>query len=525
MHMKRDTRRRGLLVLATLLTILVVILLLPAVAGASGSYSSQELAFLGLINQYRQANGLGTLMLSDVISDASKKHNLDMGHYKFFDHTTAGSDYFVVGALPWDRMAVCGYDYNTAMGENIAAGYATADAVFQGWKNSPGHDANMREPSFKVIGISLEVVEGSPFTYYWTTDFGGFVDPSAHDAVDPPSTTTTTASRDMTPPEVSLSVPRAGAQLAGTVTISANAEDNVSVVRVEVWVDGLFAAKDTAAPYSFVWDTRLCANGEHSVEARAFDAAGNTATATAAVTVANGQPTTTTTTVATTTTRPPTVTTTTVPTSTTTTRPPITTTTTRPPTTTTTTVAAPAFTDVLPQNCFYREISTLAAASIIGGYADKTFRPDNQVARAQFAKIIMLALGKHTETVEGIGSPTFSDVLYDGGPYPFDFVEEAAALGIIKGNQDGTFNPYGCITQVQVTLMLVRAGGDALDTPPAGYRLPFDDVPDYAADAIAVACYNGLVSGRTDTTFDPYGLATRGQVAKMVYQLMQKMGD
>ena len=523
MKLRCDSPRRGLLVLSALVTILLALLMLPAAAGASVSYSSQELAFLGLINEYRAVNGLGTLMLSDVISDASDKHNLDMGHYKFFDHTTRGSDYFAVGSSPWDRMAACDYDYNTAMGENIAAGYATAEAVFQGWKNSPGHDANMRNASFKVIGISLEVVQGSPYATYWTTDFGGYVDPSAHQAGTPPSTTTTTQA-DTSAPDVALVQPSQGAELAGNAAITVDAADDRGVTRVEIWIDGGSVARDTSAPYSFVWNTSQAANGTHNVEARAFDAAGNRGSASVAVTVANEQTTTTTvattTTTVATTTGPPTTTTVV----TTTTRPPTTTSTSMAPTTTTT-VAAPVFTDVQPQDRFYREISTLAAASIIGGYSDKTFRPDNQVARAQFAKMIMLALGSHTEIVEGTGNPTFPDVPYEGSPYPFDFVEEAAALGIVKGSQDGTFNPYGSITQAQVALMLVRAGGDALDMPPAGYRLPFDDVPDYAADAIAVAYYNRLVSGQTDTTFDPYGAATRGQVAKMVYQLIARMRD
>ena len=512
--MSCNTRQRAPLILVTLVVILMVLLALPAVAGAAVSYSAEELAFLSLINQHRQTNGLGTLMLSDVLSDSSDKHNLDMGHYDFFGHITQGSDYFAAGALYTDRMVSCGYDRNAVMGENIAAGaaLATAEAVFQAWEDSPGHDANMLNASFKVIGISLEVVQGSRYTCYWTTDFGGFVDPSAHDPRGSPSTTTTTAFQDTTPPEVSLSTPRAGAQVAGSVTVTANARDNVGVARVEIWVDGVFAAKDTLAPYSFVWDTKQGADGNHSVEARAFDAAGNVATATAAVTVANQQPSGTTAAATTTTTRPPTTTTTTHPPTTTTTS-----------STSTTSLSAARFVDVSMSNRFYREISTLAAASIVSGYPDDTFRPDNQVVRAQFAKIMMLALGRHTETVEGIDRPTFPDVLYDGAPYPFDFVEEAVALGIIQGNQDGTFGPYQRLTRAQLALVLVRAGGAALKSPPAGFELPFVDVPSYLRDSVAVALYNQLLSGKTNTTFDPYGLATRGQVAKMVYQLIERM--
>ena len=178
------------LLLMLLALIFTVMLALPAAGRAASSYSQEELAFLALINQYRQTNGLNPLLLSDMLSDASAKHDLDMGTYKFFDHTTQASDYYPVGATPWDRMAASGYTYNTYKGENIAAGYATATAVFQAWKSSSGHNANMLSANYRVIGIALRVVSGSPYGSYWTTDFGGFVDPTAHNPGTSPTTPT-----------------------------------------------------------------------------------------------------------------------------------------------------------------------------------------------------------------------------------------------------------------------------------------------------------------------------------------------
>jgi uncharacterized protein YkwD len=54
-----------------------------------------------------------------------------------------------------------------------AVGYATAQAVFEGWRNSPDRSANRLNPNFRVIGIG-HVSEG----HCWTTDFGGYVDAS-----------------------------------------------------------------------------------------------------------------------------------------------------------------------------------------------------------------------------------------------------------------------------------------------------------------------------------------------------------
>ena len=184
--------------------------------GGGVSYSAEEIAFLGLINQYRQANGLGTLLVSDAISDACDKHNRDMGKYNFFDHYSLSSDYFPVGSSPWDRMRICGYDYSTSMAENIAAGQSTAQAVFLAWKNSPGHNTNMLGADYKVIGISLEVVAGSTYTYYWTTDFGGVVDPGAHVLVSPAGDAGITLPDPAPVPGVGIVGPEPAAQLAGT---------------------------------------------------------------------------------------------------------------------------------------------------------------------------------------------------------------------------------------------------------------------------------------------------------------------
>jgi len=188
---KKRLRVPGLVI--TLVFAIVIASTALASPAQAVSYNSEEIAFVQMLNDYRASNGLGALLVSDAASLACDRHNSDMGKYGFFSHTTGGSDWFAVGALPWDRMAACGYDYNTTMGENIAAGYATAAAVFAGWKSSSGHNANMLNPKYRVVGVSLVQLSGSRYGSYWTTDFGGYVDPSSHSLGSEPTTTTTAA--------------------------------------------------------------------------------------------------------------------------------------------------------------------------------------------------------------------------------------------------------------------------------------------------------------------------------------------
>jgi hypothetical protein len=94
---------------------------------------------------------------------------------------------------------------------------------------------------------------------------------------------------DTTPPTVSITAPANGATVSGTVTVSANASDNVGVASVQFLVDGVNAGTAlTSAPYTFSWNTTAAANGSHALTAKASDAAGNVATAVGVtVTVSN----------------------------------------------------------------------------------------------------------------------------------------------------------------------------------------------------------------------------------------------
>jgi chitinase len=88
-------------------------------------------------------------------------------------------------------------------------------------------------------------------------------------------------------PTVTLTSPSNGATVGGTVTLAANASDNVGVASVAFFVDGTQIGSDTAAPFSVSWNSAAATNGSHTIVARAFDAAGNQGNSTIVVTVIN----------------------------------------------------------------------------------------------------------------------------------------------------------------------------------------------------------------------------------------------
>jgi uncharacterized protein YkwD len=137
----------------------------PTSTGCVSYNATFEARVLELINQERAKNGLPALKRQSQLDSAARKHSADMACNNYFSHT--GLD----GSAPWDRMAREGYSYSWA-GENIAAGYSTAESVVTGWMNSSGHRANILSTNFTEIGIGYAYRAASTYGHYWTTTFG-----------------------------------------------------------------------------------------------------------------------------------------------------------------------------------------------------------------------------------------------------------------------------------------------------------------------------------------------------------------
>jgi hypothetical protein len=82
---------------------------------------------------------------------------------------------------------------------------------------------------------------------------------------------------DTQPPTVSISSPGTGTVVKGSVAVNVAAADNVGVTKVDLLLDGTLFASDSTTPFAFSWDSTTVLDGSHTLEARAFDAAGNTA--------------------------------------------------------------------------------------------------------------------------------------------------------------------------------------------------------------------------------------------------------
>lgn len=123
------------------------------------SITSFEQEVIRLVNEIRAQNGLKTLTYDWELSRVARIKSQDMKDNRYFSHNSP------VYGTPFEMIKNFGISYRSA-GENIAKGYATPQAVVNGWMNSSGHRANILNANFTHIGVGY--VSGG---HYWTQMF------------------------------------------------------------------------------------------------------------------------------------------------------------------------------------------------------------------------------------------------------------------------------------------------------------------------------------------------------------------
>ena len=69
------------------------------------------------------------------------------------------------------RIAAGGFQASMAA-ENVAAGQNSLAEVFEAWRKSPGHNANMLLPNVSLMGIAVAIQPGGRYHTYWSLELG-----------------------------------------------------------------------------------------------------------------------------------------------------------------------------------------------------------------------------------------------------------------------------------------------------------------------------------------------------------------
>lgn len=144
-----------------LVLLLCAVLLLSSAAYAPEGYDfSAEQEILRLVNQERHSRGLSTLAADERLQRAARKHSALMASLEQVEHQIAGEPKL---SLRLDEQAIR-FDVS---GENVAR-TSTPERAHTALMNSPGHRANILDPTFNSVGIGVVKREDG---IYVTEDF------------------------------------------------------------------------------------------------------------------------------------------------------------------------------------------------------------------------------------------------------------------------------------------------------------------------------------------------------------------
>ncbi|BAL00304.1 putative surface layer protein [Oscillibacter valericigenes Sjm18-20] len=172
-------------------------------------------------------------------------------------------------------------------------------------------------------------------------------------------------------------------------------------------------------------------------------------------------------------------------------------------------------------------INNMGSRMVVTGVGNNNYAPDKNMTRAEFAAIMVRALGLEP----GTGASGFGDVA--AADWYSGYIKTAASYGIIKGYDNGNFGPNDTIKREQAMTMIARAMKitgltvtltDSDVSALIGVYTDGASASDYAEDSIAACLKTGITSGTGNATISPKADITRAEVAVMVQRLLQKSG-
>lgn len=155
----------------------------------------------------------------------------------------------------------------------------------------------------------------------------------------------------------------------------------------------------------------------------------------------------------------------------------------------------------------------------IVGYPDKTVHPQSSITRAEVATIFFRLLTEETRTANATKTNKYADVSSD--KWYNQAVSTLSAMGIIKGDSRGNFNPNAPITRAEFAAIAAR-----FDKTEDVAAASFGDVAmHWAKPEISVAANNGWINGCTDGTFHPDSKITRAEAMAMINRVLQRLPE
>ena len=194
------------------------------------------------------------------------------------------------------------------------------------------------------------------------------------------------------------------------------------------------------------------------------------------------------------------------------------------------TSSVPAFafySDMTSNHWAYKQIKQLSEQSVVIGYPDGTFNPDENVTRAEFASMAIKALGQEHAT---IAQPVkFKDV--NKNFWAYNAIQKAIYFDLISDpDKDGKFRPYDSVSRAEALTIAVNAlTTEQISEQKAKYVLSkaykdTNDIPSWFIVPAGKAEILGMVVCPPEKTglMDAERPATRAEVTAILYNMMEQ---
>lgn len=175
------------------------------------------------------------------------------------------------------------------------------------------------------------------------------------------------------------------------------------------------------------------------------------------------------------------------------------------------------FEDVSYLDVHFNAIDALVEIGVFEGYSDDTFRPENDINRAELLKILIE--GRDIEYDPALNKNCFPDVHEE---WFAEYVCYAKYKGWVKGYADGTFRPADPVNKVEALKMLFKVYELSLSEEATVANLKYTDLDENAWYAIYVwkASTLGILEETTGTSFKPDADRTRAEMAEELYRYL-----
>lgn len=164
-------------------------------------------------------------------------------------------------------------------------------------------------------------------------------------------------------------------------------------------------------------------------------------------------------------------------------------------------------------------VNYLVERKVISGYGDDTFRPENNITRAEFVTLAIKAFYGDSEMMDC----DFDDVDKNAWFYPY--VAAANNLGLVQGIGDNQFAPNANIVRQDMAVIIKNILDKTGRTSGAAGAEPFgdeNDIRSYALDAVNTLKAEKIVNGDQNNNFNPLANTTRAEAAVIIYNVLSK---